>query len=72
MSYRCEKCNTVVGRNIPQKRVVTKTKKVTHMDSYKDEDGRSFTVETQGLQIVKEIAVCEKCALILKQGGAEY
>jgi hypothetical protein len=42
------------------------------MDSYKDEDGRSFTVETQGLQIVKEIAVCEKCALILKQAGAEY
>jgi hypothetical protein len=66
MSFICEKCGDKVGPGISPKKKVIQTKKVTHIDIYKDEEGRTHKVETPGTQIVKEINICPKCVVMEK------
>lgn len=64
MSYRCAKCNTVVGPNVTMRRVTEYRQKPT-----RDESGRDYVRR----EVAREYPVCEKCMPVsdtgIKLGG---
>ena len=63
MSFICQNCKKTIPPGIASERVVVETRPKIYVEKAKDKNGFSRERRFEGVEIVKEVVVCETCKL---------